>query len=76
MCNTTRLNEYCIVLKGDSAPYFWVYANDYEITRHSLTHEPYMVLFGVGSDMVCSVRYSDIDKIEQLIYGKLVKLNI
>lgn len=70
------MNEYCITLISEDGPFFNISADDFEITKHSLTHKPYVIMFGRGNEIVGSVLYKDVHEVAQIVGDKYIKLDI
>lgn len=70
------MKEYSVTLLNENGPYFTIAAEDFEITKQSITHKPYAILFGRGNEIVGFVLYKDVYEIAEITGDKYIKINI
>lgn len=71
-----NLNCYVLTLVDENGPYFYVYAEDFEISYNMITKKPYMLIFGIGNNIISSIEIFRIYRLEQIIDEKCVKIDL
>lgn len=71
-----NLNCYVLTLVDENGPYFYVYAEDFEISYNQITKKPYTLMFGIENDIISSIEIFRIYRLEQIIDEKCIEIDI